>query len=219
MAAIPGGVRFTGFVSPSDTADTYAVIDNIYGKGGYREVANNTERDAITVPRRREGMMVYVQDVHKFYYLLGGIDNINWTEFTGGGVSFPVTVDQGGTGLVAVPSGRILFGNDSTTLASSSNLSWDATNQQLSVPGLVLSVTTPGTITQGKLEFNGTDLFFSTSPTVRKKVLTITTPMPTYSIVNWDALRSIDAKDLNIDQIGNILGTLINDLRSAGLIT
>jgi len=218
MAQIPGSIRFTGFIAPSDSSDIYYVLDPIYGKGGYREVANTTERNTITVPRRREGMMCYVTDVHKFYYLLGGIDNANWTEFTGG-VSGTVTVDQGGTGLTVVPSGRILFGNDSTTLATSSSLSWDNIKSQLSSPSLVLSVTTLGAITQGELQYNGTDLYFSTSPLVRKKVLTITTPMPTYNITNWSESRSADALNLNIDQIGNLLGTLINDLRSAGLIS
>jgi hypothetical protein len=218
MAAIPGGVRFTGFVSPSDTADVYAVIDPLYGIGGLREVPDTAARDAITIPRRREGMMCYVQDIDKFYYLKNGITNSDWLEFTSG-LSGTVTVDQGGTGLVTVPTGRILFGNDSTTLATSSVLSWDNTKQQLLIPSLVLSVTTLATITQGELQYDGTNLYFSTDGLTRKKVLTITTPPPTYNISNYSILRSIDAQDLNLDQIGNLLGTLIADLRADGILT
>lgn len=84
MAPIPGGVRFTGFAAPSDDADTYPVIDPIYGIGGWREVADNTARDAVTTDRRREGMLVYTQDTDKFWYLKDGITNSDWVEFTGG---------------------------------------------------------------------------------------------------------------------------------------
>jgi len=48
MAQIPGSVRVAGFIAPTDSNDTYPVTDSIYGKGGYREVADITARDAIT---------------------------------------------------------------------------------------------------------------------------------------------------------------------------
>ena len=38
MGAIPGSVRVTGFMAPSDTLDTYAVTDEMYNRGGYRSV-------------------------------------------------------------------------------------------------------------------------------------------------------------------------------------
>lgn len=82
MAAIPGSVRFTGFIAPSDSEDTYAVHDEIYGRGGWRTVANLTERDAITSDRRRVGMPVRVLDrgdgTRAFYTLIGGITNSHW---------------------------------------------------------------------------------------------------------------------------------------------
>jgi hypothetical protein len=62
MTAIPGSVRFTGFVAPSDSTDTYAVHDEVYGRGGFRTVADNTARDAITTDRRKLGMLVRVLD-------------------------------------------------------------------------------------------------------------------------------------------------------------
>lgn len=83
MAAIPGVVRFTGIVGPSDTTDTYAVIDPVYGIGGYREVADTTALNAITSSRRRVGMMVYVQSDSNIYQLVGGIENANWTIYNG----------------------------------------------------------------------------------------------------------------------------------------
>jgi len=75
MATIPGGVRVTGFISPTDTTDVYSTHDSLYGKGGYKEVADLTERDAITDERRRIGMQVYVSSSDTFYYLSGSILN------------------------------------------------------------------------------------------------------------------------------------------------
>lgn len=85
MASIPGGVRIGGFVSPTDSTDTYPTHDSTYGKGGHREVADNTERDAISTARRREGMTVYVVSTGLEYRLVGGVANGNWVEVTAGG--------------------------------------------------------------------------------------------------------------------------------------
>lgn len=82
MAAIPGGVKITGFISPTDSDDTYPVTDPIYGKGGFREVADIAERDAITAERRRAGMLVCTQDSMKTWQLAA--DLTSWTEFTSG---------------------------------------------------------------------------------------------------------------------------------------
>jgi hypothetical protein len=84
MANIPGSVRVGGFIAPSDSLDTFATHDSIYGKGGHREVADLTARDAVTTERRREGMTVYVVSEAKTYRLVGGITNSDWVEVTGG---------------------------------------------------------------------------------------------------------------------------------------
>lgn len=88
MAPIPGGVRFTGFVAPSDDSDTYAVIDPFYGIDGWRSVADTTARDAIPTDRRREGMVVVTQDTGTAYQLKGGITNSDWSEGTGKTASY-----------------------------------------------------------------------------------------------------------------------------------
>ena len=85
MANIVGGVLVTGFISPTDTSDTYAVIDPIYGIDGLRSVTGTTERNSITTERRREGMLVYVQSDGKYYKLLPSPwtgTNSDWEEFT-----------------------------------------------------------------------------------------------------------------------------------------
>ena len=86
MAEIPGSVRLTGFIAPTDSTDTYPVTHDTYNKGGYRTVTSIAERDAITTERRSIGMMVYV-DAEAKAYVLGGsdvADNNGWQEFAPG---------------------------------------------------------------------------------------------------------------------------------------
>lgn len=93
MAAIPGSVRFTGFVAPTDSTDTYAVIDPIWGIDSWRSVADLTARDAITADRRRQGMAVWVVSENKLYVLKTGVTNLDWVEFTSGS-SVTGTIEQ-----------------------------------------------------------------------------------------------------------------------------
>lgn len=79
MAEIPGSVRVTGFMAPSDSEDTYPVHDSIYGMGGWREVADVAARNAIPAQRRREGMVVYVTGTSQAWWLQGGVGDENWT--------------------------------------------------------------------------------------------------------------------------------------------
>jgi len=83
MAQILGSVRVGGFIAPTDTADTYAVTDDIYNRGGYKTVDTIALRDAITVDRRKEGMSVFVNNrttpgTWGIYVLYGGITNADW---------------------------------------------------------------------------------------------------------------------------------------------
>ena len=94
MAPIPGSVRVTGFIAPSDSTDTYAAQDEMYNRGGWRTVADIVARNAITPDRRKVGMIVRVLNaggmIEKFYTLVGGIADINWVEqvFSGGGTAY-----------------------------------------------------------------------------------------------------------------------------------
>jgi hypothetical protein len=60
MAEITGGTRVPGLITPTDTNDTYAVIDPIYGIDGLRNVTSIAEMNAIPNNRRRTGMQVGV---------------------------------------------------------------------------------------------------------------------------------------------------------------
>lgn len=82
MAAISGGIAITGFVSPTDSTDTYATHVDTYGKGGLRSVADIAARNAISTDRRSEGMFVYV-NANSTLYVLGN-DLTTWTEFSSG---------------------------------------------------------------------------------------------------------------------------------------
>lgn len=97
MASIPGSVRVGGFLAPTDSGDLYAVTDETYNRGGYRTVADNTARDAISADRRKEGMLVKTLDTTTYWTLLGGILNANWAE-----VEFGVQIDDAATSSAVV---------------------------------------------------------------------------------------------------------------------
>ena len=104
MAAIPGSVRVGGFIAPSDSTDTYPVTDETYGRGGYRSVEDNTERDAITAPRRKEGMLVRTTSTNKLWVLGAGLTNADWTEqsVSGAAEEYEAAENIGGHQAVAL---------------------------------------------------------------------------------------------------------------------
>ena len=69
MAALQGTILASKIV-PTDSLDDYATHEDKYGRGGHRSVNTLEERDNITVPRRKEGMTVYVKE-NKTKYILG----------------------------------------------------------------------------------------------------------------------------------------------------
>ena len=77
MAALQGTILASKIV-PTDSLDTYATHEDKYGRGGHRSVNTLEERDNITVPRRKEGMTVYVKENKTKYILENGIENANW---------------------------------------------------------------------------------------------------------------------------------------------
>jgi hypothetical protein len=73
MAPIPGSVRFTGFIAPTDSTDTYAVTDETYNRGGYRTVADAAALAALALlpDRLLPGMLVKQFDTGVFYTWTG----------------------------------------------------------------------------------------------------------------------------------------------------
>ena len=106
MATIQG-VAITGAVVPTDTTDTYPVIDQKYGKDGLRNVRSIYARNIIPAQRRTAGMLVGVTigGVTSYYKLLDRVwDNTNddWEEliFGGGAVTNKFEKTSDGTTLV-----------------------------------------------------------------------------------------------------------------------
>lgn len=128
-----------GFIAPTDSTDTYATQDSVYGKGGHKEAADITERDAITSARRREGMFVYVIDsdgagTPALYTLEGGITNTDWVQVSLGGGGGTVTGVTAGTGLnVGAGPGGTISTSGTLNLADTAVTAGSYTNADITV--------------------------------------------------------------------------------------
>lgn len=135
MASITGGVPLGGFISPTDSEDTFAVTNPTYGLGSLRTVGTTAERDAIFSPRREEGMIVFVQSNSTYYGLIGGTANGDWTELyldsAGGGGGSTLDV-IGPSGTVSSVSTLSFFQN--------SGISIDVSELNTGTAGITFSI-------------------------------------------------------------------------------
>jgi len=108
MTSIPG-VRVTGPVVPTDTADTFPTHKASYGLGGFMAVADATARTGISSDRREAGMLVYQIDTKAYWTLEGGIADGNWVQKPLGGVSvLPIwSLVQALMEISATPGGNV----------------------------------------------------------------------------------------------------------------
>lgn len=168
MAALSGTILASRIV-PSDSADAYATHDADYGRGGYRSVADIAERDAITEPRRKLGMKVFVNSEQKEYQLIGGIENVNWTEVTGGSGSGVSTLSALTDTEIATPvNGQALVYDEAGQKWVNGDVGYggaltiaDATDTTITTPtaGQVLTYDeASGTWTNADAPTGGTDL-------------------------------------------------------------
>ena len=115
MSLIPGSIPVTGFIAPTDTADTYPVTDAIYGIDGLRNVPTYTDMYDISLERRREGMIVGIMSDNTYWKLLPSTGSntwnlgsaSNWQEFAifgGDGVGVPNQYYIAATEKVIVPT-------------------------------------------------------------------------------------------------------------------
>lgn len=76
-----GGVKLLAEAQVKGNAKA-VVVDSDRVRGGNVSAADIAERNAIPADARKEGATIcYVVSEEKHYYLKGGIDNANWTEF------------------------------------------------------------------------------------------------------------------------------------------
>jgi hypothetical protein len=74
---IPSTVPVSNPLAPTSELDTFATHNEHWGLGGYRSVADATQRDAITHQRRKAGMLVQTLDDGVIWML--GADLSTWT--------------------------------------------------------------------------------------------------------------------------------------------
>lgn len=210
-------VKVIGAVEPNALTDKYATHNELYGKGGFRSVADQTERDAITPARRSTGMLVYCIKEDKFYQLKAGIDNTNWVESgfgSGSGGTTLLAIENGGTGAstadgartnlglgtlaiqnkdaVAITNGAIdgtLIGNSAPAQGRFTTLD---VNSQLNVTGQV--------IVNGDIKATGD---VTANSDIRIKTNISTLPPVSESLRRIHAV-SYDRRDITLHQIGFI---------------
>ena len=97
----------------------YPVLDESDVTGGYKSVADSTERNDIPASRRKEGMLVKEISTSKFYTLIGGITDTYWIQVEfGGGSSLNYVIKN--TDYTAAAYDYIIV--DSTSAISSTEL-------------------------------------------------------------------------------------------------
>lgn len=98
-----GFIEITGTFGPTGaTAGSpapFATHEANFGLGGYMQVADITERDAITTLRRAQGMSCWVISENKLYILKTGLTNTDWVELTSGGGGTPLVTQDGGVDI------------------------------------------------------------------------------------------------------------------------
>lgn len=77
MTAI-NGTNVLAPIVPFSTTDIHPTHHALYGRGGYRTVASNAERDAIPQARREAGMLVWVSGTQQAWRMDANLTT--WTE-------------------------------------------------------------------------------------------------------------------------------------------
>ena len=74
-------IRVTSFYLPVSPSLPY-ILEDVYVRGGFRSVATTAARDEIAAMAKKVGMLVYCEDVDKYFRL--GADKLTWYEFSSG---------------------------------------------------------------------------------------------------------------------------------------
>lgn len=211
-------VKVIGSVEPNALTDKYPTHNELYGKGGFRSVADLTERNAITPARRSIGMLVYCIANEKFYQLKGGITDASWIETNFGsgssGGTGVIPIDKGGTGAATADAARTNLGLgtlavqdnnavlitkgaiDGTLIGNSSPAEGKFTrlevNSELSVTGQVN--------VNGDIKATG-DVTANSDIRIKKNIITLE---PVSESLRRIHAVSYDRRDVDLHQIGFI---------------
>lgn len=121
-------------VRPTSTADTFPSAYANELLGGWHEVAQLADRDALPADRREVGMACWVEAVATLYILTGGTTNANWVAFSAGG-------GGGGGGATTV-----------TFNQSSASASWTIIHNLSRFPSVTV-VDSAGTTVEGDVQY------------------------------------------------------------------
>lgn len=200
--AILGTVTVTSIIAPTSSADTYPVIDPLYGIDGLRSVADSIERNAIPDLRRREGMLVYQRDNSTYYKLLTSPwvgNDTDWSVFNSGSASISGTPTQ------------VSFWGEPTSLTGDTNFNWDNTGKTLVIGS---SASTPSSSARLYLNSNSdnADLFIETPFNQRVKFKNSTTGVIWHTSTNTAVYSSGPLSGQTIDSynIGRSSNPTIN---------
>jgi hypothetical protein len=167
MGAIPGSVSITGFLATTDSTDTYAVIDPLYGVDGLRSVLDHSARNAISDLRRREGMITYTRNDGFYWKLLPSPwtgNDADWTLFSNGPT---IAITSGPVASLPSPgnSGNLYLTTDSVYLFHDTGTSWQAFGDiyPLTPPTNNLSIYNPGSPVAVYTESGGGGVFYGIS--------------------------------------------------------
>lgn len=127
MAGYTGSIAITGFIAPTDINDTYPVTDSLFGIDGLRNVGTTASMFAIPNDRRRQGMVVGVNNINSYFKLRAAPWNgtiADWDDF--------ITIPNSGNvtrtqhliinGTVSIPTNYQYFVYGDLTIGTSGSL-------------------------------------------------------------------------------------------------
>jgi len=146
MPYISGSVPVTGFVAPTDSADTYPSHSEEWGRGGYRTVANITERNAIPSGRRKAGMKVFVVSNGTEYTLGSGLLDADWVVSKSGVRVVPLWSDLAAIAATGIPNGTAfrVLGRAAVGDGGEGDYWYDSASSIAAIPGLAIAPSSGG---------------------------------------------------------------------------
>lgn len=132
-------IGLTGNIVPFGA---FFILEDIYLKGGFQAVADNTARDAILAGNRKAGMLVWSEGAGTLYQLGPGLTNGDWVVFGVGAISSATPGNDvsattanngaGNAGDVALDPGDSTAGNGGSVVAAGGDGSVDGGDINLS---------------------------------------------------------------------------------------